>query len=197
MPATTRTLDVVGFCGNVHRPSKTRALVEAVIADIVAHRPADAVRSIVYDVIDLMPELGEAVGGADLPTKLRKVIQQLASADAIVVGSPVYKGSYSGLFKHFFDLIEPQQLMRLPVILTACGGGERHALVLEHQLRPLFGFFSAHTIATSIYASEHDFVDGCICSAPLRHRIEAAVADLAIWLDHGRDFKLTSASVPP
>ena len=126
-----------------------------------------------------------------------EVIDRLASADAIVVGSPVYKGSYTGLFKHFFDLIEPQRLTGLPVILTASGGGDRHALVVEHQLRPLFGFFSSHTIATSIYASEPDFADGHIRSEPLRQRIEAAVSDLAIWLDHGNHFKLTSAEVSP
>ena len=195
--AETRTLNVVGFSGNLHRPSKTRTLVETVIERIAARRTDDAVRSIVFDVIDVMPELGQALGGPDLPPKLQKAIDRLASADAIVVGSPVYKGSYTGLFKHFFDLIEPQRLTGLPVILTASGGGDRHALVVEHQLRPLFGFFSSHTIATSIYASEPDFGDGHIRSEPLRQRIEAAVSDLAIWLDHGNHFKLTSAEVSP
>jgi FMN reductase len=56
----------------------------------------------------------------------------------------------------------------------------------------LFGFFSSHTIATSIYASERDFVDGRIRSAPLEQRIDAAVGDLAIWLERGDHHKLAS-----
>ena len=192
MLATPRTLNIVGFSGNLHRPSRTRALIEAVIDRIAAHHPANSVKADVFDILDLMPELGQAIGGPDLPAKLEQVIHRLETADAIVVGSPVYKGSYTGLFKHFFDLIDPQRLLGLPVVLTATGGGDRHALVVEHQLRPLFGFFSSHTIATSIYASERDFVDGRIRSAPLEQRINAAVRDLAIWLERGDHHKLAS-----
>jgi FMN reductase len=185
-------LNVVGFSGNLQRPSKTRTLIETVIAQIVAQRGHDAVNAQVdtqvYDLVDVMPDLGLALGGPRLPDKLESVIERLATADAIVVGSPVYKGSYTGLFKHFFDLIEPQRLAGMPVVLAANGGGDRHALVVEHQLRPLFGFFSAHTIATSIYASERDFTDGRIASEALLKRIEMAVNDLAIWLDRKNSF---------
>jgi FMN reductase len=126
-----------------------------------------------------------------VPAKLEAMIDRLTAADAIVVGSPVYKGSYSGLFKHFFDLIEPARLAGVPVVLTATGGGDRHALVVEHQLRPLFGFFSSHTIATAIYASERDFVDGRVHSETLLRRIDAAVSDLAVWLQRNDNLKLS------
>jgi FMN reductase len=183
MVAAARPLNIVGFTGNLRRPSRTRALVETVIARIVARRGDERVGAAVYDIMDVMPELGLAMGGPQLPDKLENMIDRIANADAVVVGSPVYKGSYTGLFKHFFDLIEPSRLAGLPVVLTATGGGDRHALVVEHQLRPLFDFFSSHTIATSIYASEHDFTDGRIVSETLLHRIEVAVSDLAIWLE--------------
>lgn len=182
IPASTRTLRIVGFSGNVGRPSRTRTLVETVIARIAARHPATEIQSEVFDVIDIMPDLGQALGGGPLPAKIEALIERIASADALVVGTPVYKGSYTGLFKHLFDLVEPPRLAGLPVVLTATGGGDRHALVVEHQLRPLFGFFSAHTIATAIYASERDFVDGQIRSELLEKRIDAAACDLTIWL---------------
>jgi FMN reductase len=183
MPTAARILNIVGFSGNVHRPSKTRTLVETVIERIAARHPAAEIKSDVFDLIDAMPELGDVFGYMPLPAKLEALIERIATADALVVGTPVYKGSYTGLFKHFFDLIEPQRLAGLPVVLTANGGGDRHALVVEHQLRPLFGFFSSHTIATSIYASERDFVDGKIRSELLEQRIDAAARDLTIWLN--------------
>jgi FMN reductase len=95
----------------------------------------------------------------------------------LVVGSPTFKGSYTGLFKHFFDLLDPASLRGKPVILAATGGGERHSLIVEHQLRPLFGFFEALTIPTAIYASERDFSEGVLVSEPIRARAQQAVAE--------------------
>lgn len=49
----------------------------------------------------------------------------------------MYRGSYTGLFKHFFDFIHQDALIDKPILLAATGGSERHALVIDHQLRPL------------------------------------------------------------
>ena len=43
------------------------------------------------------------------------------------------------------------------MLLTALGGGLRYSLVVEHRLRPLFGFFEACTVSTAIYASATEF----------------------------------------
>ena len=50
------------------------------------------------------------------------------------------------------------------MVLTATGGGDRHALIVEHQLRPLFGFFEALTLPTAVYATDKDFTDGVLRS---------------------------------
>lgn len=183
------TLNIVGFSGNIHRPSKTRTLVETVIERLAAREPQSRVNSEIFDLMDVMPELGTTLGGPALPARIEAVIARLSSADAIIVGSPVYKGSYTGLFKHFFDLVDPERLLGVPVVLTANGGGEKHALMVEHQMRPLFGFFSAHTIATSVYASTRDFADNRINSEALLERIDAAVSDLTIWLERAKRSK--------
>jgi FMN reductase len=93
-----------------------------------------------------------------------------------VIGSPTFKGSCTGLFKHFFDLLEPTSL-KGSQSSSRRGGGERHSLVVEHQLRPLFGYFEALTIPTGIYASDRDFPDGVIISEGIRDRTEQAVTE--------------------
>ena len=108
--------------------------------------------------------LGQARRLGELDPAARNLVERLAAADVLVVGSPTYKGSYTGLFKHFFDLLDPSALRGKPVILAATGGGERHSLIVEHQLRPLFGFFEALTMPTAIYASDRDFSDGALVS---------------------------------
>ena len=159
-------------------PLGRRALIGTVLKKIEA---AYCSASVLFDLIDA-PELGSAIDHTGVVGDLAVLIHSIESADVLVVGSPVYKGSYTGLFKHLFDLIGHDRLIGKPVILTATGGGNRHALVVEHQLRPLFGFFTAHSMATAIYASDADFVDGQLTSAATLKRIDSAVAELAPWL---------------
>ena len=96
-------------------------------------------------------------------------------ADVLVVATPVYRGSYTGLFKHFFDLIHQDALSDTPVLLAATGGSERHALVIAHQLRPLFSFFQARTLPLGVYATDKDFVAQRVRDEALLERARLAV----------------------
>lgn len=99
----------------------------------------------------------------------------MEQADVLVVTTPVYRGSYTGLFKHFFDLIQQDALIDTPVLLAATGGSERHALVIDHQLRPLFSFFQARTSPVGVYATDKDFVDQRLQDEALLERARLAV----------------------
>lgn len=177
------SLRIVGFAGSLNRPSKTRAVVDLVTAKAAASLGAVAAT---HDLTDLQPGLGAAETLEDLSGLPRAIVASILSADVLVVGSPVYKGSYTGLFKHLFDLIDPAALAGKPVLLTATGGGGKHALVIEHQLRPLFGFFEAAVLPTGIYASAADFAGETPVAVPLLDRLDRAVDQLAPWLVRSR-----------
>ena len=166
---------IVGISGNLTRPSRTRTLVEAVLRQAEA-RGLGATAS--YDIIDAGPELGAATGRAGLAPAVDRVLAAIEGADALVVASPVFKASYTGLFKHVFDLIDPKVLEGRPVILGATGGSDRHALVIEHHLRPLFAFFRAHVVPTGLYATNADFTAEGDLAEPMRSRIEPALDEL-------------------
>lgn len=89
----------------------------------------------------LAPHFAGAVWRSQLPDVVERELAAVEQADVLVVATPVYRGSYTGLFKHFFDFIHQDALIDKPVLLAATGGSERHALVIDHQLRPLFSFF--------------------------------------------------------
>jgi FMN reductase len=170
---------VVAFSGSAKRPSRTRHLVEALGAELERLRRIDLT---VYDLIDAGPGLGVTLRD-DLSPAAAGLIEAIEGADALIVGTPVYQGGYAGLFKHVFDFVDPARMAGMPVALTATGGGLRHALVVEHGLRPLFGFFAAHVAPTSVYAGSDDLVDGRIVDETVAARLNAAATELAALLD--------------
>ncbi|WP_208247908.1 FMN reductase (plasmid) [Rhizobium sp. T1470] len=169
---------MVGIAGSFNRPSKTRSLVSHV-AEVVSGRYG--FNFDVYDMIDVGPSLGAALWRKQLDEKAQHVLQEIVAADALIIGAPTYKGSYPGLFKHLIDLIDPHELKSKPILITATGGGDRHALMVEHQLRPLLGFFVAHTLPTAAYASDRDFIDYAVASEHLSKRIEEAVNEMGVF----------------
>jgi len=170
------TLTITGFAGSFSAPSRTRALVEHAV-DLAADR-YNAIGH-VFDLGELGPSLGAARQLGDLEPEALELVTSLIRADALVIASPVHKGSYSGMFKHVFDLLDPGMLHGKPILLAATGGGDRHALMIEHQLRPLFGFFEAQPLATGIYASDRDFVGGKLVDEAAHARLGRAVGQFA------------------
>jgi len=170
---------IVAVSGSLHEPSKTTALLRAIV-DAVAAR-ADAEVQLI-ELTDIGPSLAGALRREDLPLHVEEQLVAIERADLLIVGSPVYRASFTGLFKHLFDFVGQYELVGKPVLLAATGGGERHALMVEHQLRPLFGFFPALTVATGVYAADAEFADGRPADPGLLARIDRAAGNLAASL---------------
>jgi FMN reductase len=171
-PALRAPLKVVGVSGSLHAPSKTSALVSAIIQEVGRHT---RIESQLIELAEIGPSLAGALRRADLAPDVAEALRAIEGADLLVVASPVYRASFTGLFKHLFDFVDQYALVGQPVLLAATGGGERHALIIEHQLRPLFGFFQAITLPLGVYASAADFDGYELRSAAAHQRIEQAV----------------------
>jgi FMN reductase len=169
-------LNVVGISGSQSRPSRTSALVSAVLDAVqeLTRQELEAANTQSYDLADVGPGLFAASSFDRLSPQSREIIEDIEGADLIVVGTPVYRGSYTGAFKHVFDLVRHDRLRGTPVILTATGGSLLHALVTEHQLRPLFGFFGALSLPTTLYATESDFSNYVLVSGAINQRVALA-----------------------
>ncbi|UPK77065.1 NAD(P)H-dependent oxidoreductase [Nocardioidaceae bacterium SCSIO 66511] len=173
-------LEVVVVNGSPSEKSKTMGLVDVVLDTLRATR---AIRVQRIDVYRLGPSFTGLTDREDAPADIEAVLRLAEGADLLIAATPVFRGSYTGLFKHFFDLIDQYALANKLVLLAATGGGDHHALVLEHALRPLFGFFQAMTVPVAVFASSGDF-DGTILLNPRVYgRIEMALDDVATLLD--------------
>ena len=178
------TLNVVAVSGSLHAPSKTTALVREILAALERELSIDV------HLIELS-QGGREVSGAlrrdELSAAAEADLQRIEGADLLIVASPVYRASFTGLFKHVFDFVEQYSLVDKPVLLAATGGSDRHALILEHQFRPLFSFFQALTLPLGVYAKDSDFTNYQVTNAELSERIDQAIR---------RGLPLVRASLP-
>jgi FMN reductase len=162
-------------------PSSSRMLADQV-SDALLAELASPDQPVEIDVVELRDHAVDIannfITGYPAPG-LASVIDRLSHADALVVVSPVFSGSYSGLLKSFFDVLDPTALEHMPVLMGATGGSARHALMLEHAMRPLFSYLRAVVVPTSVYASPEDWGSGSDSVRPLEHRIRRAARELA------------------
>jgi FMN reductase len=164
---------IVGISGSASPSSRTRSIIEAAIGRIASQTGATAH---LISIADLVPYLGIAAR-TDAPAPVEEALRLIETADLLIVGSPVYKGSYTGLLKHLIDLVEYTALAGVPVGLIATGGSDKHALVVEHHLRPLFGFFAARTLPTGLFITDKAIVDGAVEDPLARARLDQLVRE--------------------
>ena len=174
---------IVGVSGSVTRPSRTTALVQAILDRIQAR---SGVVPKLIELVDSAPYLFTALTPDRLAAEAKGLVETVEQADLLVIGTPVYRASYTGALKHLFDLVHHEAFLGKPVILTATGGSHLHGLVTEHQLRPLFGFLNALTLPTTVYAVETDFLDYRVSSQKILDRADRAVVEALTQLDRRR-----------
>ena len=161
-------------------PSSTRALGDALSAATASHVTArgEGVDVTVVELRELAAELAEAMTNWVTPTPALEAAQNaVAQADGLIAVSPVFQGCYSGLFKMFFDTLQPHALNGLPTLIAATGGSSRHALVLDYALRPLLNYLHATVVPTGVFQATEDF--GTAEGARNEQRIERAAGELA------------------
>ena len=174
---TRRSIVVVS--AGLGQPSSTRRLADR-LADAAATALGErGVRADVevVEVRDLAHEVVDAMLTGFAPPRLRAAQDAVAAADGLVVVTPVFNASTSGLLKSFFDALDPAALEGTPVLLGATGGSARHSLVLEHALRPLFAYLKALVVPTAVYAASEDWAGGG--DGELSRRVERAGRELA------------------
>jgi FMN reductase len=175
---STRRLVVVN--AGTSNPSSSRLLADRIAGKTADQLSARGVPATV-DVIDLGPLAGEiahAIVSGYPQGDLLGAVQLLASADGVVVTTPVYKAGISGLFKAFIDILDNDLLIATPVVLAATAGSTRHALVIDDQLRPLFAFMRSLVAPTSVFAAPEDWGD-----PSLTKRIGRAATELAAMIN--------------
>ncbi|MEG3613661.1 FMN reductase [Isoptericola haloaureus] len=176
--STRRTLAVV--TAGLSQPSSSRLLADR-LATATADGLLEAGQETDVEVVELR-EHAHAIVDAMLTRfpsgELATALDTVTGADGLVMVSPLFTTTYSGLFKSFVDVIDPDALTGKPVLLGATGGTSRHSLALDYSMRPLLTYLRTQVVPTAVFAATDDWAgqDG---SDALTRRISRAGRELA------------------
>ncbi|MET0496410.1 MAG: FMN reductase [Actinoplanes sp.] len=177
-----RTLVVIS--AGLSQPSSTRLLADRLAAASVTAADGLGVRlgTQVIELRDLAHDLMNHLLTGFPPAALKRALDAVEAADAVIAVTPIFNASYSGLFKSFFDVLGKDALTDKPVLIAATGGTARHSLALDHAIRPMFTYLRAATVPTSVFAATDDW-GGDESQDQLRGRVNRAAGELAREID--------------
>jgi len=189
----TKTLVVV--TAGLSRPSSTRLLADRLAAATRQHAGELTTEVKVIELRELANEIAQNMVTGFPGPQLREAVEAVTAADGLIAVTPVFTGSYSGLFKSFFDVVDKDALAGTPVLIAATGGTARHSLVLEHAMRPLFAYLRSVVVPTAVYAASEDWGTGG--DDALAGRIDRAARELAALVEARPHHRAAEEAVVP
>jgi FMN reductase len=156
LPPDTTTIDLRVILGSATSPGRMHRALDGAIERAAA-------RGTSADLIDLGTlDLGFAAGTplGDLDDDSAATVAAIESAGAVILATPIYRGSLSGSLKNLIDLTPVPALQGKVVGLVAMGASDHHFLGAERHLRDVLAFFGAVVMPVAVYLNGTDFVDG-------------------------------------
>lgn len=162
-------------------PSSTRMLADRLATATIAELAASDVAATVdiVELRDLAHDITNNLLTGFAPPALESAINSVVSADALIAVTPIFSTSYSGLFKSFIDVLDPDALTGMPVLLGANAGTARHSLAIDYAIRPIFAYLHAAPVSTGVFAASSDWGSKADDVAPLSSRVERGARELA------------------
>lgn len=182
---TVETRRITVLSAGLGVPSSSRLLADQ-LAAAAKQRLEAAGYTAEVDVVelrDLAVDIANNFVTGYAGPRLADAIAGVEASDGIVAVTPVFSASYSGLFKSFIDVLDPKSLDGKAVLLGATGGTDRHQMVLEYAMRPLFSYLRTRTAATAVFAGPQDWGNTDDGGTPLSARIDRAAAEFSHLLE--------------
>jgi len=178
---TTSARRIAVISAGLSNPSSTRMLADR-LAAATAKQLSERGIEIEVDVFELRDYAHDITNNlltGFAPPALESVINAVVSADAVIAVTPIFSTSYSGLFKSFIDVLDPDALSGKPVLIGANAGTARHSLAIDYAIRPLFTYLHAEPVSTGVFAASSDWGASADNVAPLGERIDRGARELA------------------
>jgi FMN reductase len=166
---------VLGLAGSITAPSRSGALVARVLEILAGAGRAG-------ELIQLTDLPADALLGRRKDPALDRALGLATRAFILVLGTPIYRASYTGQLKAFFDLLPRDALAGSVTGLIASGAVADHALAIDHGLRPLVASLAGLSAARAVYVTDADletFPSGPL-PASVDERLRALAEELVL-----------------
>ena len=151
---------VVTVVGNPRAGSRTAAAAASVAELLASELGAPYRIDELIDLVTFAPAIFQGEhADAEAQTALETAVDQVSSASVIVVATPVYKGSYTGLLKSFLDVLRPAALAGSVVIPVTVSAAPSHKLLADQHLRPVLAELGASVPVPGVILEERDLED--------------------------------------
>ena len=176
---TARRIAVIS--AGLSNPSSTRMLADRLAAATTKQLSERGIEIEVdvFELRDYAHDITNNLLTGFAPPALESVINAVVSADAVIAVTPIFSTSYSGLFKSFIDVLDPDALTGKPVLIGANAGTARHSLAIDYAIRPLFTYLHAEPVSTGVFAASSDWGAAGDQVAPLGESVERGARELA------------------
>ncbi len=188
----TAPLTVVAVSAGTSESSTTTGLARDMLVAVAraAERSGLSASTQMLELKPLAHDIASAITTGLRSENLRAALETLGAADAVIIATPIYKASYSGLLKSFLDVADDDTLTATPVAMVATAGTPRHALAPDVVMRPLLSYMRALVIPTPVFAATEDWAS----PAALNERLDRAAAELVALASNGSRQRLLAAA---
>ncbi|HEV8264083.1 MAG TPA: NAD(P)H-dependent oxidoreductase [Gemmatimonadales bacterium] len=166
------SMPALGVSGSPAAASRSRTLLERALIALERHGAG-------VQRVHLADLPADALLGRREDPAVQRALAAVQETRILVVSTPIYRATYSGLLKVFFDLLPQDALAGKVAVAIATGASPAHCLALDHGLHPLFASVGAVVVPTSVYGIDAQFRDG-VPDGVLLERVERAVAEALV-----------------
>ena len=177
-------MNILGLSGSPSRNAASRTLSAVKQVVEFAHAQDSVIHMETINVRDLDIELCDGRDPALYEGDTKKIIDKIVDADALILGTPVYRGSYTGIMKNVFDVIPNDALVGKPVGIVVTGSTQHHYLTIEHEIKPLLGFFHAHALPGGVYLTPDHYSDSVLVDEGALERLKQLATAIVQFVKH-------------
>ena len=177
---------ILGISGSLTKGGSTRAVIDAAL-----HAAKTRYLEITTDVVDLRDVTLSFCDGRPLneyTDDTPQVVAKIQAADAYIIGTPIYRGSYTGSLKNLLDHVPVEAMTGKVVGLVATAATDHHYLSIDQELRPVLMWFNAHLVPGSVYVRSNQLQGNTIVDEQANEHLRLlgeAVADIQQRLSGG------------
>ena len=170
---------LLGISGSLTKGGSTRTVINAALQGAAARYPQ--LKTEVIDLRDVKLSFCDGRPLSEYTDDTPQVVAKIQAADAYIIGTPIYRGSYTGSLKNLLDHVPVEAMMGKVAGLIATAATDHHYLSIDQELRPVLMWFNVHLVPGSVYVRSNQLQGNTISDEQIHEHLRLlgeAVADM-------------------